>query len=75
VTTEQEDDLIADFTRDAWKAWVAAGWKDAFTQELGALRGEREEAIFHDAWKIGCSAGIRMARDLSDRFERVAKRN
>jgi hypothetical protein len=72
VTREQEDDLIADFTRDAWEAWVAAGWKEAFCKELGALHGEREEAIFHDAWKLGCAAGIQMARDMSGQF---AKRN
>jgi hypothetical protein len=72
VTSEQQDDLIADFTSEAWDRWVAAGFKEAFCKELGTLYGEREEAIFHDAWKLGCMTGIQMARDISAQF---AKRN
>jgi hypothetical protein len=72
MTREEEDDLIGDFTTDAWAAWVKAGWKEAFCKELGPLQGPREEAIFHDAWKLGCAAGIQLARDIAAEF---AKRN
>lgn len=62
MTDDQAEEIIGDFTQEAWGGFVSSGTKAAFLAELGALHGEREERIFESAWKLGFGQCLRLGR-------------